>query len=81
MILCDRLLQLKLTDGKTMCRAIEHKPCPALDIKHLLPGTKVRLDGTVSIRLGIIMLDARSIQAGPPTPAVQLPGRLGLRLG
>lgn len=36
----DRLLVLKLHDGRTSCKALEHKPCPGLS-DSMAPGSKV----------------------------------------
>ena len=69
--MAHRLLQLKLTDGKTTCKALEHAACPFLDIKELAPGTKLRVTGTVPVKLGLLLLEAKLVQVLPHhTPAL-----------
>ncbi|KAK9798907.1 hypothetical protein WJX73_007349 [Symbiochloris irregularis] len=58
----NRLLQLKLTDGKSTCKALEHSACPELDVKHLIPGTKVKLCGSIPVKLGFVLLEAKLVQ-------------------
>jgi hypothetical protein len=41
----DRLLVLKLHDGRTSCKALEHKPCAQLS-DSMAPGSKVTHYGT-----------------------------------
>lgn len=55
-----RLLRLKLTDGKLSCIAAEFKSVPQLH-EELPPGTKVLLTNA-SVKLGVVLLDARNIQ-------------------
>lgn len=55
-----RLLRLKLTDGKLSCIAAEFKPVPQLN-EDLPPGTKVCLTNA-SVKLGVVLLDAKCIQ-------------------
>jgi hypothetical protein len=40
----DRLLVLKLHDGRNSCKALEHKPCSNLS-DSMAPGSKVRHTG------------------------------------
>ena len=61
MFLHCRLLCLKLTDGKLSCIAAEFKPVPQLT-EDLPPGTKVCLTNA-SVKLGVVLLDAKCIQA------------------
>ena len=58
--LACRLLRLKLTDSKLSCIAAEFKPVPQLS-EDLTPGTKVCCTN-VSVKLGVLLLDAKSIQ-------------------
>lgn len=44
----DRLLVLKLHDGRTSCKALEHKPCSQLS-DSMAPGSKVRHLGTRAV--------------------------------
>lgn len=55
-----RLLRLKLTDSKLSCIAAEFKAVPQLS-EDLPPGTKVCCTN-VSVKLGVLLLDAKSIQ-------------------
>ena len=64
MVFRFRLLQLKLTDGKTSCKALEFRPAPQLDLSQLAPGTKVQLSNA-SIKLGLVLVDARNIHVRP----------------
>ena len=56
-----RLLRLKLTDGKLSCIAAEFKSVPQLT-EDLPPGTKVCLTNA-SVKLGVVLLDAKCVQA------------------
>lgn len=56
-----RLLRLKLTDGKLSCVAAEFKPVPQLT-EDLPPGTKLCCTNA-TVRLGVLLLDAKCIQA------------------
>lgn len=52
----NRLIMFRLTDGVRECKAIECEPLVALKPKQLLPGMKIRLEGKVVIRYGLLML-------------------------
>ncbi len=56
-----RLLRLKLTDGKLSCIAAEFKPVPQLT-EDLPPGTKLCCTNA-TVRLGVLLLDSKCIQA------------------
>ncbi|DBA71488.1 TPA: hypothetical protein ACH3X2_011280 [Trebouxia sp. C0005] len=56
----QRLLRLKLTDGKLSCTAAEYKPVPQLS-EDLPPGTKLCCTNA-TVRLGVLLLDAKCIQ-------------------
>lgn len=58
--LACRLLRLKLTDSKLSCIAAEFKAVPQLS-EDLPPGTKVCCTN-VSVKLGVLLLDSKSIQ-------------------
>ena len=60
----NRLLMLVLTDGRSKCRCIEHKPCPQLKTS-LAPGTKIVLKGA-QVKSGIILCDPKTIEVSPP---------------
>ena len=55
-----RLLRLKLTDSKLTCIAAEFKPVPQLS-EDLPPGPKVCCTNA-SVKLGVLLLDAQSVQ-------------------
>lgn len=55
-----RLMRLKLTDSKLTCIAAEFKPVPQLS-EDLPPGTKVCCTNA-SVKLGVLLLDAKSVQ-------------------
>ncbi|KAL0052226.1 hypothetical protein WJX82_010182 [Trebouxia sp. C0006] len=59
-VLAQRLLRLKLTDGKLSCIAAEFKPVPQLT-EDLPPGTKLCCTNA-TVRLGVLLLDAKCIQ-------------------
>ena len=61
-----RLLRLKLTDGRTTCTAVEFKPVSALEPDQLVPGIKVCLT-SAAVKLGVVLLDAKSIKVRPTT--------------
>lgn len=46
----NRLLLLKLSDGRISCKAMEHKQCSAIT-DTLLPGTKVKLNLATEVSL------------------------------
>ncbi|KAL0034734.1 hypothetical protein WJX77_004661 [Trebouxia sp. C0004] len=56
----QRLLRVKLTDGKLSCIAAEFKPVPQLT-EDLPPGTKLCCTNA-TVRLGVLLLDAKCIQ-------------------
>lgn len=52
----NRIMMFRLTDGVKECKAIECKPLESLKPKELLPGMKIRLEGKVTIRYGLVLL-------------------------
>lgn len=58
-----RMMFLLLTDGRSNCRCLEYKPVGDLS-EAMAPGTKVLIKNA-AVKLGIILLDPRSIQVGP----------------
>ena len=68
-----RLLRLKLTDGKLSCTAAEFKPAPQLT-EDLPAGTKVCCSD-VPVKLGVLLLDPKCIQARS-TPCITFSCRL-----
>ncbi|KAF6253277.1 hypothetical protein COO60DRAFT_434969 [Scenedesmus sp. NREL 46B-D3] len=55
-----RLLLLRLHDGRTACKALEHRHCSQLS-DSLTPGSKVVLDAA-AVRCGVVLLEPRSIR-------------------
>ena len=53
----NRIMVFRLTDGVRECKAIECKPLVGLKPKELLPGVKVRLEGKVMVRYGLLILN------------------------
>lgn len=62
-----RLLALKLTDGKTSCKAVEYKKVDALN-DNLPPGTKVVLT-SAQVKMGVILLESKCIKVRMHAPA------------
>ncbi len=58
-----RMLRLKLTDGKTTCKAVEMRPLPDMSTEELPPGTKVCISNA-SVKAGLLLLDSKSIKVG-----------------
>ncbi len=58
---CDRMLLLKLTDGKLRAKAVENRPCSSLEESRLLPGSKIAISNA-SVRAGVILLDDKNIK-------------------
>jgi hypothetical protein len=56
-----RMLRLKLTDGKTICKAVEMRPLPDVTTEELPPGTKVCISNA-SVKAGLLLLDPKSIK-------------------
>ncbi|KAK9902700.1 hypothetical protein WJX75_003222 [Coccomyxa subellipsoidea] len=56
-----RMLRLKLTDGKTTCKAVEMRPLPDVTTEELPPGTKVCISNA-SVKAGLLLLDSKSIK-------------------
>lgn len=67
----DRLLSLRLTDGKLSCKAVEYQRVDQLSVD-LAPGTKVVLSNA-TVKNGILMLNPKTIK-------VLCSGRAGLLL-
>lgn len=61
---CRRLLRVQLTDGKATCCAAEYKHTPQLH-DELPPGTKLALTN-VQIKLGVLLLDQKTVKVGTP---------------
>ena len=61
---CCRLLRVQLTDGQVTCCAAEFKHTPQLH-DELPPGTKLALTN-VQIKLGVLLLDQKSVKVGIP---------------
>ncbi|XP_071955856.1 recQ-mediated genome instability protein 1-like [Antedon mediterranea] len=57
----SRMLMLYLTDGHQNLQAMEYKPIQCLNT-NLLPGTKVVIEGSITCRLGVLMLSAEHIK-------------------
>ena len=55
------MLRLKLTDGKTTCKAVEMRPLPDMSIEELPPGTKVCISNA-PVKAGLLLLDSKSIK-------------------
>ncbi|BDA51225.1 probable Tudor domain-containing protein 3 at N-terminal half [Coccomyxa sp. Obi] len=57
----QRVLRLKLTDGKTTCKAVETRPLPNIDPESLAPGTKVCISNA-SVKAGLLLLDPKCLK-------------------
>ncbi|CAL8466403.1 g5939 [Coccomyxa elongata] len=57
----QRVLRLKLTDGKTTCKAVETRPIQSIDPDSLAPGTKVCISNA-SVKAGLLLLDPKSLK-------------------
>lgn len=56
---------MRLTDGKTTCKALEYHAMPELDIAALAPGCKVCVRNAIA-RNGLLLLDTKCFQVQPP---------------
>ncbi|CAI9568545.1 unnamed protein product, partial [Staurois parvus] len=56
-----RMLMLQLTDGTQNVQGMEYQPLPALHVG-LPPGTKILLQGTISCRLGVLLLKPDNVK-------------------
>lgn len=70
----QRLLVLRLTDGKLTCKAAEYRHCPALK-ECLVPGTKLAVTGA-SIKSGVLLLEPKCIKVRSPAAAAASVARL-----
>lgn len=55
-----RLLQIELTDGQTVCTALEFDPVPSLSV-NTAPGSKLLLKNNIKLVQGMLMLNAQSL--------------------
>jgi len=55
----QRILVLQLTDGQTVCKAVEFNKCPSLSLS-LAPGTKIQLKN-VPVRGGCLLLSSENV--------------------
>lgn len=61
MTIACRLLLLKLTDSKTICKALEFRPIQKAEGNSIAPGAKVLIAGA-TVKAGIILVDTRSLK-------------------
>lgn len=52
------MMRLKLTDGKTTCKAVEMRPLPDVVPDALPPGTKICITNA-SVKAGLLLLDPK----------------------
>lgn len=57
----SRMLLLELTDGSTLCSAIELDHLPSLSV-NTPPGTKILLKGTIKIFQGMLVLTSSTMK-------------------
>lgn len=57
----SRMLMLQLTDGITQIQGMEYQSIPALH-SNLSPGTKILIYGSISFRLGVLLLKAENVK-------------------
>lgn len=57
----SRMLMLQLTDGVQNVQGMEYQSVPALHVG-LSPGTKILLQGTISCRLGVLLLKSENVK-------------------
>ncbi|KAM5193556.1 recQ-mediated genome instability protein 1 isoform 1-T3 [Mantella aurantiaca] len=57
----SRMLMLQLTDGTQNVQGMEYQSVPALHVG-LSPGTKILLQGTISCRLGVLLLKPENVK-------------------
>ena len=76
------MLKLDLSDGYSTVTAIEFESCSnKLKEKSLLPGTKIKLIGPLTVRRGTILLRPKNIQLlGGYVEEIRLEAGLGSKL-
>ena len=57
----NRILRLTLTDGHQDITALELVPCVQLNMKQLLPGTKICLQGNIEMANGMLLLKPSNV--------------------
>ncbi|XP_053558419.1 recQ-mediated genome instability protein 1 isoform X2 [Bombina bombina] len=57
----NRMLMLQLTDGTQQIQGMEYQPIPILNTT-LPPGAKLLLQGTVTVRLGVLLLKPENVK-------------------
>ena len=67
-----RLLCFTLTDGKATCQALEMRLLPDAEGERVAPGAKVLISGA-TVKAGIILADARSLQVTRPPKDSKFP--------